>query len=591
MQRQALANAFDLDGAFNEALILMVPGAHEDALIAQLDRLLKSYGTPGAYGRDQKISDQFLSNEIDQLRVMGRLLPPIFLLVAAFLLNVVVTRLIDTEREQIGLLKAFGYSDRAVAWHYLKLIGAITLLGVAIGCALGIWLGRGLAAMYMEYFKFPFLIFRAQPDVFLVAVGFSLLVATLGTRSAVVRVMRLQPAVAMVPPAPPDYSRAVRSLQVLSRRLDQPSRMILRHLLRWPRRAAMTSLGIAMSMGLLIGSSFTLDAMIHMVDVSFNVIDRQDVTVSFHEARSLRALHDIAHEPGVMAAEPFRAVPVVLRNGHIARRETVIGLRLHSQLSRLVDTRYQPVSLPEHGLVLSDKLAELLRVRPGDVLRMEVTEGRRPERDVRVAKVVKTYLGTAAYMHIEALSRLMLETPAINGAYLLVDGRHTQALYRSLKNTPIVAGVGLQESAQRAFHETLQESLGTFVFFNTLFAGLIAVGVVYNSARISLSERGRELASLRVLGLTRAEVSYILLGELALLTLLALPMGAVLGWLLAWLMVTAFDTELFRIPLVIAGATYGYAALVVVLVAIGSGLLVRRRIDRLDLIAVLKTRE
>ncbi|GAA5524495.1 hypothetical protein Maes01_01052 [Microbulbifer aestuariivivens] len=591
MNRKALAHAFDLDGAFNEALILTSAGTDEDALIQRLDTLLKRYGATGAYGRDQQISDQFLTNEINQLQTIGRILPPIFLLVAAFLLNVVVGRLIDTEREQIGLLKAFGYGNRTVATHYLKMIGVITLLGAILGILLGIWLGRGLAHMYQDFFKFPFLLFRPPPGVYLVSVGFSLLVAGVGTAASVRRVMQLEPAVAMVPPPPADYSLAANWLQRLSPWVDQPSRMILRHLYRWPKRAAMTVLGIAMSMGLLIGASFSMDAMMYMVDISFNVIDRQDVTVNFVEPRNKRALEDVLHAPGVMAAEPFRAIPVVFRNGAHVRREAILGLETAPQLSRVVDTEFRPVPLPEHGLVLSDKLAELLDVGSGDLLRVEVRSGRRPELDIPVSGIVKTYMGTAAYMHLDALNRMLKEDSAISGAYLLVDPDKTERLYQALKNTPVVAGVSLQEQAQNAFYETLQDSLGTFVFFNTLFAGLIAVGVVYNNARISLSERGRELASLRVLGLTRGEVSYILLGELALLTLLALPLGALFGYALAALLVRSFDTELFRIPLVISDSTYGYAALVVVLAAVASGLLVRRRIDHLDLIAVLKTRE
>ncbi|SDZ80911.1 FtsX-like permease family protein [Microbulbifer marinus] len=591
MNREALANAFDLDGAFNEAVILTSAGSSEEALLERLDQLLKRYGATGAYGRSQQISDQFLTNEIKQLETIGRLLPPIFLLVATFLLNVVVGRLIDTEREQIGLLKAFGYRDRAVALHYLKMIGAITLIGIVIGIILGLWLGQGLARMYQDYFKFPFLLFRAPADVYLLSIGFSLIVAAVGTSSSVVKVMRLEPAVAMVPPPPPDYSRSARWLEMLAPWIDQPSRMILRHLYRWPKRAAMTCIGIAMSMGLLIGSSFSMDAMLYMVDISFNVIDRQDVTVNFVEPRNLRAVQDVLHAPGVLAAEPFRAVPVVLRNGQRTRREAIIGLVPGADLGRLVDTDLQPVPLPRHGIVLSDKLAELLAIRAGEPLRVEIRTGRRPELDVTVAGIVKTFMGTQAYMDLRSLNRLLKEDIAISGTYLLVDPDLTDALYTELKGTPVVAGVSLQEQAQNAFYETLQESLGTFVFFNTLFAGLIAVGVVYNSARISLSERGRELASLRVLGLTRGEVSYILLGELALLTLAALPLGALLGYLLAWTLVQSFDTELFRIPLVVSSSTYGYAALVVVLAAVASGLLVRRRIDRLDLIAVLKTRE
>ncbi|MFI2809748.1 MULTISPECIES: ABC transporter permease [Microbulbifer] len=591
MNREALANAFDLDGAFNEAVLLTSAGSNEDALIDQLDTLLKRYGATGAYGRDQQISDQFLTNEIDQLETIGRILPPIFLLVATFLLNVVVGRLIDTEREQIGLLKAFGYTDRDVAIHYLKMIGVIVLLGILVGIVLGTWLGRGLANMYQDFFKFPFLLFRAPLQVYLVAVGVSLLVAVAGTFSSVRRVMQLEPAVAMVPPPPPDYSRSARWIERLSAWIDQPTRMILRHIYRWPRRAAMAVLGIGMSMGLLIGASFSMDAMMYMVDISFNVIDRQDVTVNFFDPRNDRAIYDVMHAPGVITAEPFRAIPVVLRNGPRMRRESIVGILPDAQLSRVVDTELKPVEVPPAGIVLSDKLAELLQIGPGELLRVEVRTGRRPELDVPVSGVVKTYMGTAAYMDLAHLNRLLGEDTSINGTYLLVDPLQTDALYRELKNTPLVAGVSLQEQAQNAFYETLQDSLGTFVFFNTLFAGLIAVGVVYNNARISLSERGRELASLRVLGLTRGEISYILLGELGLLTIIALPLGALLGYLLAATLVMSFDTELFRIPLVIAPSTYGYAALVVLLAALGSGLLVRRRIDRLDLIAVLKTRE
>ncbi|WGL17127.1 FtsX-like permease family protein [Microbulbifer bruguierae] len=591
MNQEALANAFDLDGAFNEAVLLASPGENTDALLEKLDLLLKRYGATGAYGRNQQISDQFLTNEIQQLETMGRLLPPIFLLVAAFLLNVVIGRLVDTEREQIGLLKAFGYNNGAVARHYLKMIGLVTLLGIVIGIALGLWLGHGLARMYMDYFKFPFLLFRAPPDVYLVGIGFSLLVAAVGTFGAVRRVVRLDPAVAMVPPPPPDYSRSALWLERMTGWIDQPSRMILRHLYRWPRRAAMTSVGIAMSMGLLIGSSFSLDAMLYMVDISFNVIDRQDVTVNFVEPRNVRAVQDVLHAPGAMYVEPFRAIPVVLRNGTNSRREAIIGLQPNAELSRVVDTDLRPVPLPGYGIVLSDKLAELLDIRTGEFLRLEVRTGRRPELDVVVSGIVKTYMGTAAYMDLDVMNRILKDDIAISGTYLLVDPDLTDEFYQALKNTPVVAGVSLQEQAQDAFYETLQESLGTFVFFNTLFAGLIALGVVYNSARISLSERGRELASLRVLGLTRGEVSYILLGELALLTLLALPLGALLGYLLAWTLVQSFNTELFRIPLIISSSTYGYAALVVLLSAAASGLLVHRRIQQLDLVAVLKTRE
>ncbi len=592
MNREALAAALDLDGAFNELLVLQSRGARAPALIEALDDLLESYGGTGAYGREQQMSDRFLANEIQQLGVMAYLLPPIFLLVAAFLLHVVTARLIETEREQIGLLKAFGYSHRQVALHYMKFSGLITLTGLLLGGLIGQRLGQGLALLYMDYFKFPFLLFQAPASVYLSAAAISLLAAAAGSLRSTRAVIRLQAAVAMLPAAPPDYSRGRRaSRQERRLPIDQPSRMILRHLRRWPLRAALTVTGMAMAMGLQIGASFSLDAMDHMIDVSFNLADRQDASLSFVEARHASALQELRRSPGVLHAEAYRAVPAILRNGTRRRHEAIVGRPAGAELSRLVDSSLRPVTLPEQGLVLSDKLAELLQLQVGDMVQLQITQGRRVQREVPVSAIVQSYLGTSASMSLEALNRLLAEDGQISGAHLLIDDKQAMLLFRHLKQLPAVAGIGLQDQMQRAFYDTLDESLGTFTFFNTLFATLIVVGVVYNSARVSLSERGRELASLRVLGLTRAEVSWILLGELGLLTLLALPLGAALGYLLAAFMVQSFDTDLFRIPLVVSPATFGYAGLVVVLSALASGLIVRRRIDRLDLVAVLKTRE
>ncbi len=593
MGRKALAQAYELDGAFNEVVLLISRGANQTTVIEAVDRLLEPYGGTGAYGRDRQMSDQFLSNEMKQLDTMSKILPPVFLLVAAFLLNVVTSRLIETEREQIGLLKAFGYADGRVAQHYLKFAAAIVLLGLLIGGVLGAWLGRGIAALYMQYFKFPFLLFRATPDIYAQAVLVSLAAGSLGTISSVRKAARLSPAVAMQPLAPPDYSHTAggRKQKLLRRWLDQPSRMILRHIRRWPSRAALTVLGIGLAMGLMIGTSFSIDAMNYMIDVSFNRIDRQDMTVSFVEPRGPAALDAVTQLPGVMAAEPFRVVSARLVNGWLSRRDSIIGLLDGSDLSRTVDAGLRPVRLPAHGLVLSDKLAELLQLRVGEKLRVEVLDGKRPVREVEVSKVVTSFMGTPAYMRLDALNRLLGEGPRLNGAYLAVDESKMAALYRQLKNTPAVAGVSMQNAAQQAFDQAMDESLGTFTFFNALFAALICVGVVYNAARVSLSERARELASLRVLGFTRGEVSFILLGETGVLVAMALPLGALLGYALAATLAASLDTELFRIPLVIAPATFGFAALVVTGAAIASGLLVRRRIDRLDLVAVLKTRD
>ncbi len=591
MGHEALAASFDLVGAFNDVSLTLLRNASLTEVIARLDDLLEPYGGTGAYGRDNQLSNWFLSGEIEQLGIMATIMPSIFIAVSAFLLNMVVSRMIAIEREQIGLLKAFGYGTWAIGWHYAKLVLVLTGGGVLLGFAAGAWLGRDITELYTQFYRFPFLYYRPSGSIFAIAAVASIAAALLGTAGALRGAMTLPPAGAMVPPSPPLYRRGVFDRLRLTTVLDQPSLMVLRHITRWPLRSAMTATGAAMAVALLLSSLYWLDAIEHMLDVNFFRAQHQDVTVTLIEPQSRGTLHKIEHLPGVIAAEAFRAVPARLRFGHRERREAIVGIASDARLNLIYDVDNQVVAMPPDGLVLSTKLAELLGVVPGDVVTVEVMEGRRPVRDIRVAAVVEVYLGTPAYMNMTALNRMMLEGPTISGAHLLVDDHAAAALYGELKALPKVAGVSLRTAAVDSFRATLAELINYMITFYALFASLLAVGVVYNSARISLSERGRELASMRVLGFTRFETSYVLLGELAALVFVALPLGCLAGYGLAISLTATFDTELYRIPLYIERSTYGFSVAVVVVATFLSSVIVRRRIDQLDLVAVLKTRE
>lgn len=589
--REALAAAYDLEDSFNAVSLTLMRGAQQEQVIEDLDRLLEPYGGVGAYGRKDQTSHWYISNELVQLKSMGTVAPLIFLGVAAFLLHIVVSRLIATEREQIGLLKAFGYSAGAVAWHYAKLMLTIVSVGVLLGFAGGGWLGRGLTEIYTDFFRFPILYFRVDPGTFAVAALISVGAGLVGTLGAVRRAAQLPPAVAMQPAPPPIYRKTLLERLGLDTYLAQATRMILRHIMRRPVRAGLTTVGIAMSAAILISSMFMMDSIELIIDVTFNRIQRQDLTVSLVEPKPARIVHEFEQIPGVMRAEPVRSVPVRIHNGHVSRRTGLVGLAAGSDLGRLLDSNLHTVSMPPSGLVLSAKLAEVLGVGRGDRLRVEAMEGRRPVGEIPVSAIVEEFIGTSAYMDLSALNRFMEEPPMVSLAYLQTDSRFENELYAELKEIPAVAGVTVEAAAVASFRETLAENMLLMTTFNVMFAGLIAFGVVYNSARISLSERGRELASLRVLGFTKAEVSLILLGEFALLTFVALAPGFLIGYGLAWSMSLSFETELFRIPLAVSRQTFGFSALVVIASATISGLIVRRRIDHLDLVAVLKTRE
>ena len=591
MSREVLGPAFDLKDGFNDLTLTLSPGAAEAEVISRLDTLLEDYGGLGAYGRDEHLSNRFLSDEIKQDRVTGIFIPSIFLGIAAFLIHIILSRIITLQRPQIAILKAFGYSRWAIGWHYLKFALVIIAGGSLLGTALGIWFGTGLAEMYGRFFHFPRLRFGLTPSL----IGWSLLIsggsAILGALAAVRKATALPPAEAMRPEPPARFQAGWLERLGLQRFFHPSIRMILRHLTRKKMKAFLSVFGVAWAVAILVVGFYAFDAVDYIMRVQFGEIQREDATVLFHNPRPARVGHDVNHLPGVLFSETFRMVPARLRYEHRSKRLGITGLYPDGRLRSLLDTRLQPVSLPPEGLVLTTKLAEILGVSPGDTLQVEVLEGKRPVRPVVVSKLVDELIGISAYMDIRALHRLMEEEPAVSGAYLAVDPLRASRLYAELKQTPAVGGVAIREAMLESFKKTIAENMTISTTMLVAFACVIAFGLVYNGARIALSERGNELASLRVLGFTQREVTVLLLGEQALLTLLAIPLGGFMGWAVSALIVRAAESELYRMPLVITGKTYALAFLIVAVSAFLSGLFVRRRIRNLDLVAVLKTRE
>ena len=591
MGQESLQAAFDLDGAFNDFAVGLLRGTDSDPVIRLIDELLSDYGSVGAYERANQISNWFLMNEIEQLKTMSSILPVLFLIVATFLTNMVLSRLITVERAEIGLLKAFGYRNIEIGLHYVKLTLAIAGIGILLGWAAGYWFGLMNTRVYADFYRFPFLLYEPGPSAFILAGFASLIAALLGTINTVRTVAALPPGEAMRPPSPTMFRRSALSRLPIFRMLDQPTRILLRQIGRWPLRSFVTSAGIGMAIGILIISLQWLDAIERLVDVYFLQAQHNDVTVGFAEARSADAEYNLAHLPGVITTEPMRSVATKMRFGSREERKLIQGVPATQTLHHVFDVDGHSVNLPPDGLVISTILGELLDVGPGDNVTVEVLEGRRPTRRVPIVATFETYIGSPAYMDIAALNRLMGEGPTINTVHLRTDAVHRPELFRELKEIPMISSLNLKAAAVQTFHDTMAESMLIFVSFFVVFSCTLAFGVAYNAGRITLSERGRELATLRVLGFTRAEISYILLGEVGVLTLVALPLGCAIGYSLALLITGAFKTELFRVPFAILPDTYGMSMLIVLAATLVSAFVVWRRIEHLDLIAVLKTRE
>ncbi|HSB98692.1 MAG TPA: ABC transporter permease [Burkholderiaceae bacterium] len=590
VDHEALAAAYDMRGAVDHLSIRLAPWASQRAVAERLRPLLAPYGGHEAYGRDDQTSHAMLDNEIKEQYVLGTVLPVIFLAVAAFLLNVVVSRLVATQREQIATLKAVGYSNRSIAGHFLKMVLAIVAAGLVLGVALGDWLGAMMTGLYADFFHFPSFEHRIAPWIVVASTLVTVTTTVVGTLNAIVASVRLAPAEAMRPPAPDRYRRTL--LERLGIAGMPPSlRMIVRNLERRPLRSGLAMLGIAAAVAIVVLGNFVRDAIDVIVDTQFNLVLRGDVTLWTVEATDDGASRELARLPGATAVESVRFVPVTFVHGHRRERSMIRGYHGRAQLYRVVDGDLQEMLLEGRGLVLNERLAEKLGARRGDTVRVEVIEGRGQRLELPVSAIVPEMMGLNAYMDRRELNRLLGDGDVSTGFVVAtLRGRETAVLDAS-KELPRIAGAFSKATMPRNMEDISARNVRIMAGILTAFAVVIAVGVVYNNARIALAERAWELASLRVLGFTRGEVSTLLLGELAIMIALALPLGMVLGWGLTHLVVELLKSDQFSFPVMVSARTYAWAAVSVVAAGLGSALVVRRRIDRLDMVSALKARD
>lgn len=591
LRRPALEQAAGMTGAFNAVSLRLAPGVSEAAVLQRLDQILGPYGGRAAYGRADQPSHAFLEAELKELSTSASILPPVFLLIGAALVHMVISRLVEAEREQIGLLKAFGYGNVEATAPYLKTAAAIGLVGAAGGGLAGALLGAAIVEQYRNYFRFPDLAISFHWPAFLVSAAVAVLAALLGSVGAVARAAALSPAIAMLPPRPAAYRRGGLDRLLGRLRVDQATRMVVRRLERFPGRAVLTTLGLASSLALLLGAQFLFDSLDQVVDQAYFRTQRWSESVAFQEARGLAAMQGLRRLPGVLAAEPVRGVAVRLKSDGRQELTRIVGLEPRALLQRPLDAADRPLPLVGRGLVLSEALAGRLGVRPGAFLWAEVIDGRAPEARLPVVAVARDYSGFSAYMPRRELNRLMGEGDVADGAQLLIAEDARQAFYRSIERTPFVIGAASRDETVRAWRRTMAEAFRVNITFYVGFAAVIAFGVAYNVVRIALSERARDLATLHVLGFGHAECAYILAGEVAVLALAAVPIGFLGGRALAYGLVAAYSRDELRLPAVISAQSHGVALAAYLAAVLLAVVFVVQRVWKLDLVAVLKTRE
>lgn len=589
MDRAVVAAAFRMEGAFDDLVVRLQPGASVPEVCDAIDRLLERHGGFGALAREDHPSHKVLMQEFGQLGGMATVVPAIFLGVAAYLLNVVLSRLVALQRGEIAVMKAVGYGNAAIAWHFLKLVSAVVLIGAAAGVGLGVWLGRGLTWVYQGVFGFPVLEFHVPAHVVVTAIAVSLAAALLGSGASLWGAVRLAPAEAMRPPSPARYRRTV--LDVVGDVLPVPARLVLREIARRPLRTALSCVGIGCAVGILVVGRYSTDAIDTVIAGQYERGQRDDIAVAFARPVPERAVRSLAHLPGVEQAEGIRQIGARVHAGPHHRDILVEGWPDGLALRRQIDNDGAVIPVPTGGILLSRALAEILDLRAGQIVDVEILSGDRPVRRLEIAGFVDDMIGLQGTMRLAELRDTLREGPVVTQALLRVEPRARADVIRRVSEMPMVSDTSLHDALIQRFRRETDAWMTTMTALFTGFAAVIAIGIVYNNARIALETRNRDLASLRVLGFTRGEITTLLFGEMAVQVALAIPLGLWFGRLMSWAVASTIDPETVRFPDITTARTQAFAIVVVLASAVLSGALIRRKLDRLDLIGVLKTRE
>jgi putative ABC transport system permease protein len=590
MAEKQVSSAFEMYQAFNDVSVRLAHEASAPDVMTALDRVLDRYGGVGAYSRSDQPSARLLSDALVRLDTSSVFMAALFLAVAAFLLNVLLVRLVGTQRVQIAILKAFGYGNAAIAAHYVGFVAVIVLLGALVGAALGIWWGHMFTDMYSRlFFHLPELRFLTNPAVFVEALVFCAAASAAGALVAVRAAVRLAPAEAMRPEAPAIYHETLFERLSLAAGLPLELRIVARNIEHKPVVALLSVAGVALSIALLILARYIPDATDRIFDTMFNQMDREDATVTFVHHLGPAAALDLTSLPGVVRIETFRSVGARVSYGSASRRVAITGLPRDGDLRRITDSSGHRVPVPPEGVLLSRKLAEVLHIPRGEMLEIDVLEDRRQHLRVRVVGTVDEFIGTSVYCDIDTLGRLLDQRGQISGANVALDSQRADQFYSAVKRVPAIAGVAFREASMNNFNQIMAQAMRIDESMIFLFACIIAFGVAYNTARIALSERAVELSSLRILGFTRAETWRLLVGEQVFFILAAALPGIAAGaFFTRWLAVVR-STENYTLPWVFTSASVAFALAFVIAMTAISALIVRRQINRLDIVSVLKT--
>ncbi|MDQ2086240.1 FtsX-like permease family protein [Herbivorax sp. ANBcel31] len=583
---------FDFNGTINE-ISFKVDSSHSfEDIKSQLESRLKKYNVSNIVERKDQLSNFMLAEEMKQIEKMSSSIPILFLIVAAIILWIMLKRMVEHQRMQIGTLKASGYSSFQILMHYVSYSVVIGIIGGIVGGVFGFIISDVMIMMYQDIYSLPNLESEISVVYFLmgiiISVIFSSIAGVLGARG----VLKLEPAESMCPPAPVSGKKILlENVNIFWEALTVQGKMAVRNIFRSKGRSLFTCMGIAFAFSLMAA----LFSFVNMFDViimdTFEYVQKYDMKVTFYPLQNVTPIiRELEAISDVDLAEPMWEVPVTLTNEHRKNDTIILGLKSNSELYHVVDEKKHRVTILEGGIMLAEPLAKKLDAKIGDILDVETPFTQKENLQIGVANIVPQYIGTNGFMILEDLNALLGHRDAGNSVLLRLPQESTGEIKNRLNESKIVTSIEEIDQTREKYAELMEQAF-IMLYVMALMAILTGFAIIYNSGLISFSERERELASLRVMGMSNGEVMEVLSFEQIFLGIVGIVVGIPLTYFYNYLLVESFETDFYNFPMVVKPEVFLYALLGTVLATFFAYLSIRKRVKNLSMVEVLKERE
>ncbi len=581
---------FGYDGMVNEVIVEIKDEDRVEEIKKELEDRLKHYGLISVTERDEEVSYVMMENELNGLESMGSAYPVIFLTIGSIVIYMLLLRLVDNQRLQIGVLMALGFTKRAILFHYLGYALFVGFVGSALGSLAGIKLGGALTRYYLVFFNVPVLQIKTYVSVIIIGILMSVVFCGIAGLNAAKRVLKIAPAEAMRPVAPIEGKKwwGERILPFIGS-MKISWRLTFRNMWRNKKRTIFTVSAISMTVGLMISILMMLDSVDYLFEMAFGDALSYDYKVAFTTDVHQDIVNDLSEFEEITYVEPIAEYPFRLKNGWREKNTMIMGIERNSRVYHLSGLNGGRIDVPREGILLTEGLAESLGVKRGDMLTIEALNKPGIERQVTVKGLVEEYMGGSGFMELDVLNGVLQEGSTINNA--LINLRYNSGNFvRDIEGMAYVQSVREPDDMVKQYNEYMGLMYAYIGVIITLSC-IMGFAIIYNTTTISIMERKRELASLRIMGFTNKKVSELIFNENTAVSVMGLIVGMPLGRFMGVQMLNYVPEDMMSLPLVIFPKTYVLAAVTVALFVILAQMANMRRISRMDLVEVMKSRE